>query len=390
MRDSTAVIEPPARLIAPGVALIALCYGIARFAYGLFVPAFRSEFALSDTLLGAIGAGSYLGYCIAIVLAAAAVGRVGARPVAVAAGIVATVGMALVAAAPTAVVLAGAILLAGSSTGIASPPLAHALARWLPLPTQLRAQSIVNAGPGVGIALSGPIALMVVGNWRLAWLGFAVLGAAVTAWVLRSVPGEPRQRAVERSGVRVRAIPCGAAAWRVAGTAALFGVASACTWTFGRDHLTVTGGHAETTTIILWIVLGVAGLAGAAGGDLVTRFGVPVVWRSSLTVLAAASAAIGMWPASIAVATVAMIGFGAAYMTLTITVFLAALPLNRAQPAATIGLGFLMITLGQVFGAPLAGVLVDNAGAVPAFLAFAAAGALTGFVLPTREAAARV
>lgn len=82
----------PVRLVAPGVALVALCYGIARFAYGLFVPVFRIEFALSDTLLGLVGAASYVGYCVAIVAASAAVGRVGPRPVAAAAGIVATGG----------------------------------------------------------------------------------------------------------------------------------------------------------------------------------------------------------------------------------------------------------------------------------------------------------
>lgn len=40
------------RMTAAGMALVAVCYGLARFAYDLFVPAFRAEFGLTDTLLG--------------------------------------------------------------------------------------------------------------------------------------------------------------------------------------------------------------------------------------------------------------------------------------------------------------------------------------------------
>lgn len=375
----------PRRLIAPGVALIALCYGIARFAYGLFVPAFRLEFALSDTLLGVIGAGSYVGYCLAIIVSAAVVARFGARPVAAAAGIVATVGMALVAAAPTPAVLAGAVLLAGSSTGIASPPLADALARWLPATTQTRAQSVVNAGPGAGIALSGPVALLAVGNWRVAWLGFAALGAIVTLWVLFALPRGPHEQPHQRAGTSLAAALGGPLAWRLTAAAALFGAASACAWTFGRDHLTLTGGHSETTAIVLWILLGIAGLAGAAGGDLIARCGLVSVWRSGLTALALATAAMGLLPDHITAVVVAMTLFGASYMTLTIVVFFAALSLSPAQPAAMVGLGFLMITLGQTLGAPLAGVLIDVTGPTSAFLAFSAVGALTLLITPTTQ-----
>lgn len=379
--QSTMAVRP-LRLMAPGVALIALCYGIARFAYGLFVPAFRAEFALSDTLLGVIGAGSYAGYCVAIIAAAAGVDRFGPRWVAAAAGGVATVGMTLIATAPTATMLAVGVLLAGSSTGLASPPLAQVLARWLPEQAQWRSQSVVNAGPGVGIALSGPVALLAAGNWRFAWLGFAVLGVMVTVWIVAALPSDARNQSRNRGGGDLAGSLVGPQARRLAATAAAFGLASACTWTFGRDHLIVTGGHAETTTIILWIILGVAGLAGAAGGDLITRYGLLVVWRASLTALAVTTAAIGLLPGSTISALVAMAGFGASYMTLTIVVFFAALRLSPTRPAATVGLGFLMITVGQAIGAPLAGLLIEHTGGTSAFLAFTLIGVVATSLSP--------
>src|SRR4051794_18741042 len=74
------------RLTAVGMSLIAVCYGLARFAYGLFVPSFRSAFGLDATAIGVVASGSYVGYCVAVVLATAATTHWGARPVGAAAG----------------------------------------------------------------------------------------------------------------------------------------------------------------------------------------------------------------------------------------------------------------------------------------------------------------
>src|SRR5215208_7015646 len=107
-------------LVAPGLAMIAITYGLARFAYGLFLPEMRESLDLSDSVLGLIGAGSYAGYCLAVLGALVLTSRSGPRLMAVAAGSVAVVGMATVAGAPTGWVLALGVLLAGSSSGLAT------------------------------------------------------------------------------------------------------------------------------------------------------------------------------------------------------------------------------------------------------------------------------
>ena len=89
-------------LVAPGLAMIAVTYGLARFAYGLFLPEMRGALDVSETVLGLIGAGSYAGYCFAILLALLFTSRAGPRFMAVAAGVVAVVGMAVVAGATAA------------------------------------------------------------------------------------------------------------------------------------------------------------------------------------------------------------------------------------------------------------------------------------------------
>src|SRR5918994_6665225 len=45
-------------LVAPGLAMIAVTYGLARFAFGLFLPEIRESLDLLETALGYIGAGS--------------------------------------------------------------------------------------------------------------------------------------------------------------------------------------------------------------------------------------------------------------------------------------------------------------------------------------------
>jgi len=68
---------------ATGFGLIAVCYGFARFAFGLFLPQINADLSLSSTLSGLISGGSFLGYCIAIVLSALLTDRFGARSIAI-------------------------------------------------------------------------------------------------------------------------------------------------------------------------------------------------------------------------------------------------------------------------------------------------------------------
>ena len=194
--------ERIAWLVAPGLALIAVTYGLARFAYGLFLPEMRETLDLSDATLGLIGAGSYAGYCLAVLGALVFTSRSGPRLMAVAAGSVAVVGMAAVAGAPAAWVLALGVLVAGSSSGLASPPMGEAVATAIPEGSQDRANALNNSGTSVGVALSGPAALLVAEQWRAAWLG---LPRAAVGGARRGLPAHRRRaglRGADEQGLR--------------------------------------------------------------------------------------------------------------------------------------------------------------------------------------------
>lgn len=377
-------------LTAAGLSLIAVCYGLARFAYGMFLPSFRAEFGLDAQLAGAIASGSYVAYCAAIVVSTILTPRLGARRVAASAGVIATLGIVIVALAPNAIVLAAGVLIAGSSTGVASPPLAHAVARAVRAPVRGRTQTIINAGTGAGVALAGPVALLTVDQWRLAWLAFAIIASAVTVWASRAVPregsGEPsadheptRQRTVLPQPV----LRPGSA--RLIAAATLMGLGSSAVWTFGRDLLGGTGGIGPTASAIAWILLGACGLLGAVTGDAVSRAGLARAWAVSMIGLAAATLVLALMPGSVVVAWTAAAVFGAVYIVLTGLLLLWGAQIWADAPAAGVGLGFLVLALGQALGAPLVGALITQAGPVPAFSVAAGCAVLGAFVLPRRS-----
>ena len=389
--------EGIAWLVAPGLALIAVTYGLARFAYGLFLPEMREAFGLSPSLLGAIGAGSYLAYCVAVIVSLVYTSRTGPRRMAVAAGTAAVVGMAVVAAAPAAWVLALGILVAGGSSGLVSPPMGEAVARSIRKGVQDRANALINSGTSVGVALSGPAALLLAGEWRLAWAAFALVGLAVLAW---NAAAMPREALADRDGdddgaeagdgsgrthlsfsylvgarARPRSVPLFVAALGL-------GFASAVYWTFSRDLVVQAGGLGQTGSTLFWTVIGVSGLAGGAAGDLVGRFGLTAVLRGSLVSMAGSMALLALAPGVLPLAYASAALFGSTYIVLTGVVLVWSVGVFREMPSAGLGTGFLLISVGQAVGSPVAGALAVTTNPTTAFFSFAGVAVLTALVRP--------
>jgi len=386
-------VQGGAGMVGAGVALIGICYGFARFTYGLFAPEFRAEFDLTGTVIGTIGAGSYVGYCAAIVWSSVMTSRWGPRRVAVLAGSVATAGLVVVAVAPTAWLLATGLLLAGSSTGLASPPLAAAIAGWIPRPSQDRAQTLVNAGTGVGVLVSGPVAFALLEQWRWAWATYAAAAVAVTCWIWFAVP---KGRACSEDGSTNRGDKLsGSGSVRSNRSFApllvasfTLGLGSTAVWTLGRELIVTEGGASALLAGMMWTLIGAAGIAGALSGPLVQRVGVTGSWALLMIALAGATSALALAPAGVAVIVIAATGFGAAYIALTGVALLWA---TRAYPeriAFAVGSSFFMIAAGQAVGAFAAGLGADQLGLTTVFYLCALITA-TGSLIPMLSSARR-
>ncbi len=103
--------------------------------------------------------------------------------------------------------------------------------------------------------------------------------------------------------------------------------------------------------------------------------------------LAAATLVLALMPGSVVVAWTAAAVFGAVYIVLTGLLLLWGAQIWADAPAAGVGLGFLVLALGQALGAPLVGALITQAGPVPAFSVAAGCAVLGAFVLPRRSRA---
>jgi predicted MFS family arabinose efflux permease len=373
----------PGRLVAAGTALIATCYGLARFTYGLFSADFAAEFELSPLVSGMLGSGSYVGYCVAIFIATALTPRWGARWVGVLAGTTATVGIVMVAVASSATMLAIGLLVAGSSTGIASPPMVAAIARWISDARTDQAQTLVNAGTGVGVLVSGPIALALLAHWRVAWVIFALISALVTVAVWRCVPpGRPSQhtRGSRPAGAAGAAgVPDGTA--RLLTCSALMGMGSIAVWTLGRQAIVDQGGTPLLAALV-WTIVGAAGIAGALAGPAVHRLGLGRSWVIGMTAMAAASLTLSVYAAHPLAAATAAAAFGAAYITLTGILLVWATRLFPDRASFGVGISFLLIAAGQAIGSPLAGAGVEPLTLPGVFMACAAVASIGALLAP--------
>jgi predicted MFS family arabinose efflux permease len=134
------------------------------------------------------------------------------------------------------------------------------------------------------------------------------------------------------------------------------------------------------------VVIGLAGFAGAAAGDLARRHGLSTVHRASLTALAMAILIIGLLPGSIGIAYTAATLFGVANIMLTGLYLVWGVRVFADRPAVGLGLPFLMLGLGQVAGAPVAGVVIGMVGHPAAFALFAGIAMATTLTRPTGSA----
>ena len=367
-------MTPAAGLVPAGVALIAVSYGLARFAFGLFLPQIRVDIGLGPAQSGLIGGGAYLAFCGAIILGAVLVERRGPRFVAVMAGAVAAVGMAGIAFSPSAGALALAVLIAGVSTGLSSPPMAAAVSTHIPSQQQPSANSWINAGTSVGVVLAGPVALAAVGQWREAYALFAALAAVITIWVAWVVPKHSVPIALSAARPTQPAAPLlRPDAAPVLTAAAGLGVASTAVWMFGGEMLTALGGWDQGGLGAIWVLLGAAGLAGGKAGDLINRFGLSTVHRGGLAVLGLGTAVVVSAPQAPSLVAVAVCLFGAAYILLTGTYLVWGVKVYYDRPAIGIALPFLMIALGQAIGAPVIGTVIGLSGHAAGFALCSAA-----------------
>jgi predicted MFS family arabinose efflux permease len=131
--------------------------------------------------------------------------------------------------------------------------------------------------------------------------------------------------------------------------------------------------------------IGVSALAGGLADDLVQRFGLARAYRASILSIAAAigllAAAVGDTPWAYPSAAL----FGSTYIMLSGIILVWSVSAFQERPSAGLGAAFLLIAIGQVFGALAAGAVAGAAGLVVTFWAFAGVAVAAALIGPRAE-----
>jgi len=366
----------PLAMAVLGGGLIAVTYGLARFMFGLFLPAIRADIALSPTLAGVIGALPFVSFVLAILAAPAVARMLGVRWAATLAAAFALAGLAAIAQAPGPWVLALGVLTCGISTGLSTPVLASAVHLTVRPALQGRVNAAINAGTSLGVAAAGPAVLWWADAWRPAYLaaaGLALLAllAAATKLPARSPraagcpANAPQPRVSRRQWLDIT---------RLSVLAAAMGFVSALYWVFGPDFAVRAGGLSSAGTAWMWLAVGVGGLAGGAAGDLIQRHGHAISHAFALAMLAASLTLLAADPSNVVLGLVSAAAFGGAYMTLTGLYLVGGTQILAQRPAQGPVIPFLAIACGQIAGSPVGGWLIGAHGYGVTFGTFAAVG----------------
>lgn len=342
----------------------AAALGLARFAYGLLVPAMRTELGWTLAQAGAQTTANGLGYLAGALATALVARRIGTAATF-------RLGMVLIIAALAASAASGDFVfllvmraiagLAGALVFITGGVTAARAAARAGSATPL---TVYFSGAGMAVALCGaglpPLLSQHAARWPLAWVALAttaVLATAISWTAANSEPDGEENPARPRPDLRV-----GRNLWPLAVTYLLFGAGYIAYITFLSAYL--TSHHASVWQIACtWALLGIAaGAAPALWSRPISAWPGARALCALLALLAAAAALTLADPAAPAVIGSAVV-YGMTFLCVPAAItarIQTAVP--RAGWTSALAIFTVVFAVGQTGGPYLAGALADRYG----------------------------
>ncbi|RVX38646.1 putative MFS family arabinose efflux permease [Nonomuraea polychroma] len=358
--------------------------GLARFAYGLLVPAMRDDLHWSLAEAGVMSAANGLGYLLGALvtpvvqrrLGTAGAFRWGMVLTALALGATAAGGdhLALLIARAVAGAAGALVFIAG---GVIAARIATEISSGLPI-------TVYFAGTGLGIVVSSATIPALGARWQLAWLGLSAAAALATlvSWSAADTCEGKEAKAATAGRAQIRPV------WRTALAYLLFAAGYITYITYLSAYL--ADRHVPVAQVTLtWAVLG---LAVVAAPWLWSR---PItLWPGDRTLAAllavlAGGAALALASSALPVILASAAVYGATFMAVPAAV--TALIKNGTSPAdwtATLAAFTTLFAAGQTAGPWIAGILADHTSADAALAWTAALCALAAAIAATSGRAA--
>jgi MFS family permease len=395
-------------IVLAGALTIFSCFGLARFAFGMLLPAMRDGLHLSIDDMGFLSTGNFVGYLVAVGMAPLALRHVSARRLVT--GSLLTIGLCLLLISQSSNywLLGGLYTVIGMGGGFANIPIMALVSRWFRSERRGQAAGMMIMGNGTAIIITGflvPWLNATFGGegWRVGWLTLGgaclVLGAVVGA-LLRNDPadlgleplGAPRPADYDPSETHGN---YGAARilLHLGGLYLLFGLTYMVYGTFIVATMVDEYHYAEATAGTFWSSTGFFCLFSGVGfGMLSDRLG----RRGGLLLAFAVQGTAYLLVAS-KLGTLALFGSVALYglAVFAVPAIMAAAVgdyLGTARAAAAFSMITFCFAIGQTIGPGAAGVMAEAAGtfSAPYYVAAAInAVALLGVLFLPRPSAAR-
>lgn len=365
-----------AAVVVPGTAMIAVTFGLARYGYGLLLPEMKADLGIGPSTAGLISSIGYLSYLVANAAVVPLASRLGARVAVAAAAASAALGMAVIAVAGSAWAVAIGVLVAGAAAGMAFPPYADIVDRFVDVPRRALVWSTISSGTGWGVVVAGPVAILAGDRWRLVWASFVVIAVVAGVAATRLVP--PRDDVTLR---RPQLSPSWFFCPRSRDlllSSVLVGAGSSVWWVFSVDALQHAGVSA-TQARAAYAVCGAAMLLGSVSGLAFERLGLRPSYLGSTLLLGISLGLLGAATADLVAALVAATLFGACFAAVVAAHGVWSAQVFEEHPAAGLAAVSTALTLGTLIGPAAAGVLIQHSGHP---LALAGAAVITAAALP--------
>ncbi|BCR06222.1 MFS transporter [Desulfuromonas versatilis] len=393
-------------IVLTGALTLFACLGLARFAFGMLLPAMREGLGLSYDQMGWTRTGNFVGYLVSVALAPLLIRHWRPRATMV-------FGLLLIALCMLGISICHGLLpvvflyaLVGVGSGFANIPVMVLVSHWFRRERRGRAAGMMVMGNGAAIIFSGILIpwlnrLLGPQGWRTGWLvlGLITLAAGLLAAVL--VRNDPAEMGLEPVGRKVPLPTALVEEQREAGSGRIlaqlgllyhiFGATYMVYGTFIVTTMVVEFGFAEARAGMFWSWVGFFSLFSGVGfGTLSDRVGrrggLGVVFAiQTLAYLLAGSAA-----GEAALLLSVMLYGLSAFAIPTIMAAAVGDYLGLARAPAAFSLITVFFAIGQALGPGAAGLAAEAAGSFTiSFLAAAAltaCGALLTLLLPPQGA----
>lgn len=149
-------------------------------------------------------------------------------------------------------------------------------------------------------------------------------------------------------------------------TAFVFGIVTAIYWTYAVDFL-IKQNKSQSSAIAFWIFIGVAGIPGCFAGRLVNAAGLRVSFQAIVFCVALAIGSLPIFAGAASGLYASAFFFGAGFIAATAGFGIWSTRLFRAAPSIGLAATFFLLSLGQVAGPVLGGVLSPMIGQAALF-----------------------